>query len=95
MQMIWIVSPEPIMLLILPIILSRISHNFHSLFFIIPMLSPIILYYSSNLIVSLIVKLHMQAAKIVHFSAIIRLIISLILLTKLHCCFHIHHQINV
>ena len=44
------------------------THNFHPLFFI-PMLSPIILYYSSNLIVSL-VKLHMAAAKIVYFSAI-------------------------
>ena len=50
------VKPEPIMLLILPIILSRISHNFHPLFFII------ILYYSSNLIVSLL-KLHMAADK--------------------------------
>ena len=50
------VKPEPIMFL--PITLSRISHysNF------IPMLSPIILYYSSNLIVSL-VKLHMAAVK--------------------------------
>ena len=36
----------------------------YSLF--IPMLSPIILYYSSNLIVSLL-KLHMAAAKIVYF----------------------------
>ena len=54
------------MLLILPIVLSRISHHY-SLF--IPILSPIILYYSSNLIVSL-VKLHMAAAKIVYFSAI-------------------------
>ena len=60
------VKPEPIMLLILPIILSRISHNFHPLFFIY---SHAIIYYSSNLIVSL-VKLHMAAAKIVYFSAI-------------------------
>ena len=41
-----IIKPEPIMLLILPIVLYRISHNFHPLFFnlIIPMLSesPII-----------------------------------------------------
>ena len=27
------IKPEPIMLLILPIILSRISHNFYPLFF--------------------------------------------------------------
>ena len=39
----------------------------YSLF--IPMLSSIILYYSSNLIVSL-VKLHMAADKIVYFSVI-------------------------
>ena len=36
-------KPEPIMLLILPIILSRISHNFHPLFFIY---SHTITYYS-------------------------------------------------
>ena len=48
-----VIKPEPIMLLILPIILSRISHNFHPLFFI---------YYFSNLIMSL-VKLHMAADK--------------------------------
>ena len=54
------------MLLILPIILSRISHNFHLLFSIyshaIAMHLAIILYYSSNLIV-LLVKLHMAADK--------------------------------
>ena len=55
-------------LLILPIILSEFPIIFiHSLF--IPMLSPIILYYSSNLIVSL-VKSHMAAAKIVYCSTI-------------------------
>ena len=54
-------KPESIILLILPIILSRISYIFHPLFFI-PMLSPIILYYFSNLI-ELLVKLHMAAAK--------------------------------
>ena len=43
-------KPEPIMLLILPIVLSRISHNFYPLFFIY---SHAITYYSSNLIVSL------------------------------------------
>ena len=37
------VKPEPIMLLILPIILSRISHIFHPLFFIY---SHAITYYS-------------------------------------------------
>ena len=58
-------KPEPIMLLILPIILSIIFTHY-SLF--IPMLPPIILYYSSNLIVSL-VKLY-ATAKIVYFSAI-------------------------
>ena len=44
-----IYKPERIMLLILPIILSTIFTHY-SLF--IPMLSPIILYYSSNLIVT-------------------------------------------
>ena len=37
-----LVKPEPIMLLILPIILSRISHIFTYYSLFIPMLSPII-----------------------------------------------------
>ena len=53
----------------------------------IPMLSPIILYYFSNLIVSL-VKLHMAPDKSVHFSVIK-------IDKKLHCCFHMHRQLNV
>ena len=59
-----VAKPEPNMLLTSPIILSRISHNFHPLFLFIPMLLPITyyLYYFSNLIVSL-VKLHMAADK--------------------------------
>ena len=53
-------KPEPIMLLILPIILSTISHIFHPLFiFYSHTITYVLSYnYSTNLIVSL-VQLHM------------------------------------
>ena len=54
----FIYKPEPIMLLILPIILSTIFTHY-SLF--IPMLSPIVLYYSSNF--ECVTKFHMAADK--------------------------------
>ena len=59
-----VLKPEPFMLVILPINLTRISHVFTNYSLFIP-----ILYYFSNLIVSLI-KLHMAADKCVHFSVI-------------------------
>ena len=57
------------MLLILPIILSRISHNFHPLFFIY---FHAITYYSILVLKFnyVLVKLHMAADKIVYFGAI-------------------------
>ena len=58
------IKPEPI---ILPIILSRISHNFHPLFFIY---SHAVTYHSILFLKFDCVKLHIAAAKIVYFSAI-------------------------
>ena len=73
------------MLLILPIILSRISHNFLPLFFILFLL---FLYCSSHLITSVTVMSthHMIAGKWVHFTAI-TIIFFLILFEKLQFAF--------
>ena len=77
------------MLLILPIILSRISHNFHPLFFIY---FHAITYYSI-----LFLKFDCVTCKIVYFSTIKidNIINSSNSSYKMHCCFHIHYQINI
>ena len=53
-------KPEPIMLLILPIVLSRISHNFH-LFLIY---SHAITYHSILILMVSLIKLDMAADKL-------------------------------
>ena len=78
------------MLLILPIILSRISHNFSPLFFFYS--HAIIYYYSYTILQTLLHQshvmstLHMIAKKWVHFTAI-TFLFFLILFEKQHFAF--------
>ena len=85
-------KPVPIMLSVLPIIPSRISHNYYSYF--IPMPSPIIPVIFFKFLLSVINKVHILVSSwyLVWLRLILTEMLSIILSEMLlYCCFYIHH----